>query len=347
MRKLLLSTGLILLSFFVFGQDIQTGSKVINSDNEKVLGFGFLKRIPGLWHGPVSSATPAGNFDNWYVDFRPIGECQVSHFSLLDSNTVNNMSFFIVNFNGELRVAQRTEGCFMDKCCVTYEVMDSVSESTGFYRFSDFVNGKKRAYTEYRFKDDELVMKVYTSKFNKVYPLQLHSTWTAKLGSRKYASEAASVFNYPQPVMLKDFSNAFNNMNESLFFTFDNDPYKSTEQPYVGSVIVNISIDKKLKIKKTDEICLLLTAEPLFEGIKYKEDNLKYIAKYVYLSVGTSTYEIKNLHPGKYYLSSYLDINKDKKHLKGDYMSSDTMNSFTVAKKSKASVNTVIDFVIP
>jgi hypothetical protein len=28
-------------------------------------------------------------------------------------------------------------------------------------------------------------------------------------------------------------------------------------------------------------------------------------------------------------------------------MSSDTMNSFTVAKKSKASVNTVIDFVIP
>ncbi len=31
-------------------------------DDNDVLGYGFLKRIPGLWNGPVSTDTPAGNF---------------------------------------------------------------------------------------------------------------------------------------------------------------------------------------------------------------------------------------------------------------------------------------------
>ncbi len=327
---------------------IITNSCKQDSDKSKnVFGYEFLNKIPGLWHGAVSSSTSAGNFNVWYVDFRPISSSQISQFSLLDTNTVNNISFFVVKHNDQLKVAMRTEGCFKDTCCVTYEVMDSVVESAGYYRFSDFVRGDKRACTEYRFNNDELVMKVYTNKFNRLDTLQLHTTWTATLGTRNNTTEAITRFNYPQPTMVKDFSNSFNGMTESIFFDFVNDPYPSLTQPYVGSATVNISIANTLTTSNIDEIFLLFTTEPLFEGIVYNEENLKYISKYVFISAQTSTYKIKNIHPGKYYIYSFIDKDHDNKYLSGDYMNSNVTNSFTVLEKEDVIVNTNIDYMIP
>jgi hypothetical protein len=190
-----------------------------------VLGFGMLKRLPGLWNGPVYSSTSAGSFDKWYVDFRPVSAGQISQYSMLDSQTVNITSFFIVKHNGQHKVAMRTEGCFAQKCCVTYEVMDSVNEAKGYYRFSDFQSGTKRAYTEFVFTENQFEMDVFTTKFNKVQPLQLHTKFVAKLASRKAAEESIAYFNYPQPVMVKDFTGVFANMTESIFFDLEYDPY--------------------------------------------------------------------------------------------------------------------------
>ncbi|MBN2439976.1 MAG: hypothetical protein JXJ04_01470, partial [Spirochaetales bacterium] len=89
-----------------------------------VMGFGILRRLPGLWHGPVTSTTPAGNFPMWYVDFRPVSPGQVSQYSILDPDTINYISFFIVKHQGISKVALRTEGVFRNKGCVTYEVID-------------------------------------------------------------------------------------------------------------------------------------------------------------------------------------------------------------------------------
>lgn len=336
---LIIAFGLVLI--------ISNSCKRDNIINEEVLGYSFLTKIPGLWHGPVTSTTSAGSFDNWYVDFRPVSESQISQFSLLDTNTVNNISFFIVKFNNKLKIAMRTEGCFKNQCCVTYEVMDSVSEISGYYRFSDFVKGTKRAFTEFIFNADGLVMKVYTNKFNTVNPVQPHTTWTATLGTRSNATEAISHFNYPLPIVVKDFSNSFTNMTESIFFNFDNDPYNSVTQPFVGSATVDIAIDSNLTTDITDEIFLLFTTEPLFVNNVYKEENLKYISKYVLLSVETTSYKIKNIHPGTYYLYSLIDRDHDKQYLSGDYMSSNFTNSFTVLQTEDKHVSTFIDFVIP
>ena len=46
---------------------------------------------------------------------------------------------------GHQEVALRTEGVFQNKGCVTYEVIDRVTESEGYYRFSDFRAGDDRA----------------------------------------------------------------------------------------------------------------------------------------------------------------------------------------------------------
>ena len=191
-------------------------------------------------------------------------------------------------------------------------------------------------------------MEVYTNKFNMVKPLQLHSKWEAKLSDRSSALDAIEHFNYPQPVMVKDFSDVFKDMHESIYFTLENDPYNTSSQPYVGQVTFNISIDKQLKVEDHHEIFLVLTTQSLFKGYSYIEENLKYISKGIFLPISTKTYTFNNIHPGTYYLYSYNDINADRRHLSGDYYSSNIMNnSFTLDFNSHVTVSTVIDSILP
>ncbi len=323
-----------------------------------VLGFGFLKRIPGLWNGPIVSATPAGNIEAWYVDFRPIGPGQVSEYSTysfrafnakggFEEKTLNYISFFIVKHDGALKVAMRTEGAALGKKCITYEVMDTAREAEGYYRFSDFQIGDVRAYTEFRFKGDEVTMSVYTSRFNQVHPAQLHSQWTARCADRKAAAEAIRQFGFPQPVMVRDFSGVFKDRFDCVFFSDENDPYAGGAQPYVGTVTVDVSLDKALKTNDGCELFLLLTTESLFDGLRYDKEKLKYASRYVYLPIGTKKFTFNFIHPGKYYVYSYCDVNGDRKHSSGDYMSSDVNNVIALEREGNATVGTKIDLVIP
>lgn len=335
-----------LISFFFLVNFPLVALEKPESD-ETVFGFGILHRLPGLWNGPVSSDTPAGNFPNWYVDFRPVAPGQVSQYSTLDAQTLNYMSFFIVRHNKQLKVALRTEGVFQNKGCVTYEVMDTVREAEGYYRFSDFQAGDRRAYTQFTFRGDKLQMEVYTNKFNTVSPLRLHSRWTAERNDVTASAAAVDHFHFPRPEMVKDFSDVFKGMAESIYFTFEHDPYSSASQPYVGTVTVKIAIAENLKVKKSDELFLLLTTTSLFKGLKYIKENMKFVSRYVYLPVTTRSYTFNNVHPGTYYLYAYNDINNDKHHTGGDYMNSDINNTFTLPAGGNIAVDTEIDFVLP
>lgn len=319
----------------------------ISDNRDQILGFSFFENIIGQWEGPVNSTTPAGNFDIWYVDFRPVSESQVSQYSNLDANTINYTSFFVVKYNNQLKIAMRTEGVFMNRGCVTYEVLDSVNEADGYYCFSDFQSGKKRAYTEFIFKGNMLNMQTYTNKFNKQQTTTIHSRWKAELVDKNAADKAKEHFDFPKSVVVKDFTDAFKNMKESIYFTFENDPYPTNPQPYVGSLTVNIKIDDKLNIKQSHELFIVLSTKPIFEGLKYIEENLKYFSKYAFLPVDTRSFIFKNVHPGTYYLYSYNDVNGDKRHKKGDYMSSDLNNIIEVFPETNTTVETIIDYIIP
>jgi hypothetical protein len=336
--------------FLLFLQcvSVSSGSGGVSADDQGVSGFGILKRIPGLWYGPVSSDTPAGSFPMWYVDFRPVSAAQVSQYTSLDPDTNNDITFFIVKHDGRLKVAMRTYGVFRDQGCVTYEVIQEADDAKGYYKFSDFQSGDERAYTEFTFKKDTLLMEVYTNKFNKVKPLQLHCRWEATLSDRSSAQAAIEHFDYPQPVMVKDFSAVFKDMHESIYFDLKKDPYNNLSQPYVGKVTVNVSIDKRLKVESHHEIFLVFTTQSLFEGYSYKEENLKYISRAIFLPITTKSFTFNNIHPGAYYLYSYNDVNADRRHLSGDYYSSNILNNaFTLDFNSHVTINTVIDSVLP
>lgn len=321
--------------------------EMTGGDTTKIPGFSFLRKIVGQWQGPVFSSTPAGSSDCWHVDFRPVSAAQVSQYTSIDTSALNYTSFFIVRHDEKLKIAMRTEGVFNNKGCVTYEVMDSLNEETAYYRFSDFKAGVKRAYTIFRFREEGFVMEVFTTKFNSVARPVLHSRWETKLAGREAAQAAIRQFNFPQAVMVKDFSSCFLNRPESIYYTFENDPYPSSPQPYVGTLTVDLSTEDALTARGEGEIYVLLTTQPLFDGIKYLRERLNFSARFMTLPAGSHHITFQNVHPGLYYVYSFMDRDGDRKHLSGDLMSSKTDNIIVVKPEENAAVRSMIDIIIP
>lgn len=312
-----------------------------------VLGFGFLFRIPGLWNGPVTSDTPAGDYPVWYVDFRPVSAAQISQFSIVDTSLCNYVTFFIVKHDGCLKVAMRTDARYEDEGCITYEVMQEADEGRGYYKFADFQSAEERAYTVFQFEENKFEMRVYTNKFNQLKEPVLHSCWKADRITMEPAGQAIREFNFPQPVMVKDFSAVFKNRHESIFFKLEEDPYPTKDEPYVGSVTFNITLDDKLKREPDHELFLMLTTKPIFEGFEYNPERLNYISKFVYLPIDVKNYTLTHVHPGTYYFYAYNDTNGDKKHESGDYMSSRMEHILHVPPGGNIKADTCIDYVIP
>jgi hypothetical protein len=336
--------GILILSIFSVCVIAQTHlqSKSMN----KIFGFGIMSQLPGIWRGPVISNTPAGNFDHWYADIRPVSSWQISQFSNLDDKTINNFSVFVVMHKGERRIALRTEGCFANSCCITYEILDSVNEATGYYRFSDFIGGPKRAFTEFRFADNKMTMEVYTNKFNTEKEVKLHTRWDAVLMDKEAAWPAIKTFKYPKFKKYADFNNAFAGMTESIFYSFENDPYKSEDQPNTGSATFKILIDENIKLSENDQILVLLCTKPLWSGQNYLKENEKYFVRAVYLKHDVRNYTLKNIHPGNYYVYYFIDKNSDYQYVSGDCMSTESTKTLTVGNGKTAEFEAEIDYVI-
>ncbi len=317
------------------------------SCRKDIRGSGIMYRLPGIWRGPVMSTTSAGSFDHWYADLRPVLPWQISQFSNLDDKTVNNFSVFVVKYKGEKRIALRTEGCFANSCCITYEILDSVNEDIGYYRFSDFIGGPNRAYTEFRFADNKMTMEVYTSKFNKEKVVKLHTRWDAILMDKDATKSAIKKFRYPQFKKCADFDNAFCGMTESIFFNFEKDPYKSEDQPNLGSANFNILLDEKIKVNEKDQILVLLCTKPLFDGVNYLKENEKYFVRAVYLKFDVRNYTLNNIHPGNYYVYYFIDRNSDYRYENNDCMSTESLKKLTVKNGITSEFAAKIDFIIP
>lgn len=334
---------LVVFTFTVIPSQAQSLS---SQKCNKIKGGGIMYRLPGIWRGPVMSTTSAGSFDHWYADLRPVSPWQISQFSNLDDKTINNFSVFVVKYNGEKRIALRTEGCFANSCCITYEILDSVNEATGYYRFSDFIGGPKRAYTEFRFTDDKMIMEVYTSKFNKEKEVKLHTRWDAVLMDNEAAHATIKKFKYPKFKKYADFENAFAGMSESIFFSFENDPYKTEDQPNTGSANFKIIIPENLKMTEKDQVLVLLCTKPLWDGKNYLKENEKYFVRAVYLKHDVRNYTLNNIHPSNYYVYYFIDHNSDYKYNSGDCMSTESIKTLTVENGKTATFETKIDYAI-
>lgn len=317
-----------------------------------VQGYGILSHLPGIWDGPVTSSTALGSYPEWIVDLRPVSAAQVSSMNELDSLNNILMSFFIVKHNNAYKMAFRNGGGFAGNNRISYDVIDSVSETTNnyFYRFKDFKAGKNRVYVDILFKDDSLIFHTYTNVYNTLSSPTTHMLWKAKLQDLSTSAQPAiSYFGFPQKQQVKDFTGTFDSRAEAIYYNADlaSDPYSSASQPYLGKTTVNISFGAGHVPDPAKKVFLMITTQPLFSGMTYNPAQLKYRSRYVFLASTDVSYDFNYMHPGNYYLYSLYDANGDGSFSSGDWMSSNLSNTFTLTPSGTQNVSTTIDFTIP
>ena len=315
-----------------------------------VEGYGILDKLPGIWNGPVYSPTPIGSFPEWIVDFRPISSSQVSAKNELDSLNDIFMSFFIVKYDNAYKVAFRNGGGFAGAVRNSYMIIDSLSEGTNesFYRFVDPISGGNRVYTDVTFKDDSIIMHTFTNQFNTLSDPVTHMIWRADLRDNTSTQEAISQFNFPQKEMTRDFSTTFQGLTEAVFYSAASDPYPEQEQPHLGVSNVNINISNPAAIDPAKKVLIIVTTEPLFNGVAFNAANLDFRSRYVFVGADSPTgYSFNYMHPGEYYVNAIYDENGDLNFSSGDYMNSTFDIPLSLSSEGTADVNVNINFQIP
>lgn len=313
------------------------------------LGFSILAKSKGIWNGPVTSTTALGSYPEWIVDFRPVSENQISAKNELDSLNDIFMSFFVVLHNNQYKIAFRNGGSFGGMKRVSYLLADSVSETgvKSYYRFSEVVIGKKRAYSEVIFSNDSMYLNSYTNIYNTQSNPTPHMSWKAKLQDTSSCQNAVTNFSFPKKTMCKDFTNTFNGLAESIFYQGNGDPYPESAQPYLGKTTVNVSYDASHTAVSGKKVLLVITTQPLFSGFTYLPGNLKYRSRYVILDALDQSYTFNYMHPGSYYLYAFYDSNGNGNFAESGDWFSYPGGTFNLSALGNQTANVQINFTIP
>lgn len=314
-----------------------------------VLGYGILSELNGIWNGPVTSTTALGSYPEWIVDFRPISAAQVSSKSELDSLNDIFLSVFIAKHENEYRICLRNGGGFAGQQRISYMHCDSVNEnaSSKFYRFSDYVQDTARAFANFYFVNDSLYLTVYTNRYNTVNPTQLHMRWEAKLQDTVEAQDAITHFNFPQKVLVKDFSTSFDGLTETVFYSPGSDPYPESQQPYLGQTTVNINYSGFTPAPGTKSF-VVFTTQPLFTGLVYQPQNMKYRTRYVILPIEDPNYTFIYMHPDSYYVYVLHDADGNGVLNTGDHINPPlSPTTYTLAELGTEIVNITVNFTVP
>lgn len=319
------------------------------TDINNTLGFGLMNKLVGIWKGPVTSTTALGGFQEWIVDFRPISENQIAAKNELDTANDIFMSFFISKYNSEYRLCFRNGGSFKGQTRVSYFLCDSVfeSSSSSYYRFSEIIKGKTRAYTELIFNGDNLTLKSFTNKYNTLTEPTLHMSWNAILQDNTACLGALSYFNFPKKTLTKDFTSSFKGLSESIFYsTIPGDPYTESQQPYLGIAKINYTYAGTYVPDANKKTFLIVTTQPLINGFNIQMQNFLYRTRYVILAANRPYFEFNYMHPGTYYLYALYDKDGNGTFSSNDWVSNNN-TSFTLTEKATINATTEINFTIP
>jgi len=314
---------------------------------ENTYGFGIFSRIKGIWNGPVTSSTALGSYPEWIVDLRPIAEGQVSAKNELDTQNDIFLSFFIAKHNNGYKVAFRNGGSFAGQKRVSYFMADSVSETatSAYYRFAEAVKGMSRAYTTVELRNDSLIVRSFTNRYNTQPSATLHMEWKARLQDTTSCQGAVSHFGYPKKTLTRDMTQAFTG-SEAVYFSLADDPYPDTQQPYVGTAEISYSFAGGFTPDPAKKVFMIITTQPLINGLSLNLPNLKYRSRYVRLGSTTGSFSFTLMHPGQYYLYALYDADGNNTFSSGDRVS--TVNTtLTVPESGSVSASASMNFTLP
>lgn len=320
------------------------------TDSTTVFGYGILERLPGIWDGAVTSGTRLGSYPEWIVDFRPISSSHVSGKAELDTVNEIFMSVFLTRYDGEYLMAFRNGGGFAGEQRVSYAKIDSVRETgnEAYYRFSDFIAGEQRVYSEFLFSGDSLHMQVFTNKYNTLSTPTKHMEWHAKRMDETAAEDAIQDLSYPKKELAYGLDSAFDDLTEAVYYSLANDPFPQSAHPYLGETSVTVSLDPSVNTTANGISLLIISTQPLFNGVIYQQDNLRYRSRYVLLRGNEPhSYTFDYMHPGTYYLNAFYDADGDLFPDSGEYLAFPFDQPFSLGVEGSVNESTVINYQIP
>jgi hypothetical protein len=316
---------------------------------DSTFGFGVLEKVVGIWNGPVTSTTPLGGYPEWIVDFRPIAASQVSAKNELDTHNDIHMSFFVARYKGSYRVAFRNGGMFGGQTRVSYFLADSVSETTtqSYYRFSEVVRGADRAFTEVIRRQDSLIVRSSTNRYNMQATSSPHMEWRARLQDLTASEAAVAAHDFPRKVLTLDLTEPLEDRTEAIFYTFsDGDPYTEQQQPYLGQAAVTYTFAGGFTPDPARKVFIVITTQPLISGFNFDISAMRYRSRYVLLDATEGAFTFNYMHPGSYYAYAIYDADGSGGLSSGDRVSA-ANTALNLAAEGSGSASLSINFTIP
>lgn len=306
-------------------------------------GFGIYEQILGVWNGPLTSGTDLGNAEEWAVDFRPIAGGHVLGSSELDSKNDIFMAFLGAQYGADSIVVFRNGGHWDGRERISYCRIDSVSETaqSSFYRFVDFVKGAANIRADFLFRNDSLYAEVHTFR-------GFHFRWQAKRVNNQAWQQARQHWNYPQPEIRWDLTEAFGGRTISTFYNGDPDPYAESKLPYVGSISCTVEGESSHPLTSVESVFFVLTPQPAFQNNIPNLDSLRARSRYVILRPSQEqTFVFPYAHPGTYYVNCFADRNSNGLIDSGDYMAFPPDMVATLESDGQVGVVRTLNLTIP
>jgi hypothetical protein len=218
------------------------------------------------------------------------------------------------------------------------------------YRTIVFLNlllEKKRAYIEFLFHGDSMIMTSYTNKFNALSEAVQHVQWKSKKQDASACQLSVDHFVFPKKTVRIDLSSAFTGLPEAIIYaSLSPDPYSDADQPYLGTAQLGYSFTAGYTPDVNKNVFLTVTTEPLFSGGLMNTTNLKYRSRGAFLKATSVPFTFQAMHPGTYYVYAFYDADGNGIISSGDRTSTSN-TSFVVPAEGSVSASTVINFVIP
>ncbi len=300
-------------------------------------GFDLLEKLQGHWIGPMRLM--GRRYDWMTFDYRAIAPSHVH--GIFEGGTIGNLftSFFVTDFQGQPTIMARNGGLLNGIYRTSYFVLTRVKRDwrKTTYELVDARGGKDVMSMTLEFAGDRMTFTAYTSRMGLREPT-LHMRFEGTRNRSELAEQAANAVGFPRlvqdfpmpdpfpvPTWIEEFpwtsatylaeSDSVDDPIEALGEAAK-DPRRIDQMPYLGQLTVPIrrSVDAQ-----GHELQLYLSLKPIVDHrgqflSEYgypKEEGLDSIVSFPRLHGKADKFTFTYLHPGRYFLTIFADVDGD------------------------------------
>ena len=292
----------------------------------------LLEQMQGHWVGDM---VLMGEKIPWFAfDYRAIAPAHVH--GIFEGGSMGNLftSFFVADFKGTKTIMARNGGILNGIYRTSYFVLDQATSKNGesYYRLIDAYGGDQIMWMELRFKNDQLTFTSYTSRFGTYPKPTKHMSFKGTKMHPELAQNAAKNVGFPTQTTQFDFSTGlptpdwedygtptsasylWQDVNKDLITLgeLSKDPVPINKMPYLSSLklqFIGDSVSQNHNIQVYVSNTSLTTNGSIATEYGYIQKNtMNNVLLFPEIAKGVNEFTFNYLHPGDYYITTWIDL---------------------------------------